>query len=102
MDVVAVAAVIYMVSASVLGEKNPDAGGSESGPAAVQSKEEIVKYLKTAFTYAHRAMASLSEKNLAEMATSPFGEAKSCAFRWLPPRCGRASTTMGKPWSTHE
>jgi uncharacterized damage-inducible protein DinB len=71
-----VAAVIYMVSASVLGEKNPDAGGSESGPAAVQSKEEIVKYLKTAFTYAHRAMASLSEKNLAEMVTSPFGEGK--------------------------
>src|SRR5258708_28752123 len=42
-----VAAVIYMISASVLAEKNPDAGGSESGPAAVQSKDEIVKYLKS-------------------------------------------------------
>src|SRR3954463_196867 len=31
------AAVIYMVSASVLGEANPDKGGSESGPANVKS-----------------------------------------------------------------
>ena len=69
-----VAAVIYMVSASVLGEKNPDAGGSESGPASIQSKDEIVKYLKDSFVYAHKAMGSLTGKNLAEMVTSPFGE----------------------------
>src|SRR6266571_2243640 len=37
-----VAAVIYMVAASVLGEKNPDMGGSENGPAAMKSKDEIV------------------------------------------------------------
>src|SRR5947207_577281 len=50
-----VAAVIYMVSASVLGEKNPDTGGSESGPASLTKKDEIVKYLKDSFTYAHKA-----------------------------------------------
>jgi len=71
-----VAAVIYMVSASVLGEKNPDTGGSESGPASVQSKDEIVNYLKDSFTYAHKAMNSLTAKNLMETVASPFGEGK--------------------------
>ena len=71
-----VAAVIYMVSASVLGEKNPDTGGSESGPASVNTKDAIVKYLKDSFTYAHKAMNSLTSKDLMEMVTSPFGEGK--------------------------
>ena len=68
-----VAAVIYAVSASVLGEKNPsELGTAENGPAAVKSKDEIVKYLKDSFAYAHKAMGSLTEKNLAEMVSSPF------------------------------
>ena len=37
------AAVIYMVAASVQGGKNPDTGGSESGPETVKT------YLKSAF-----------------------------------------------------
>ena len=82
-----VAAVIYMVSASVLGEKNPDAGGSESGPASVKSKDEIVKYLKDSFAYAHKAMGSLTGQNLAEMVTSPFGEGKV-------PRVSMATVTV--------
>src|SRR5438132_492067 len=64
-----VAAVIYLVSASVLGEKNPDTSGGENGPAAMKSKVEIVGYLKNAFAYAHKAMGSLTEKNLTEMVT---------------------------------
>ena len=71
-----VAAVIYMVSASVLGEKNPDTAGSENGPASMKSKDEIVKYLKDSFAYAHRAMASLTDKNLTDMVTSAFGSDK--------------------------
>src|SRR5436309_9130249 len=71
-----VAAVVYMVAASVLGEKNPDTGGSEDGPASLKSKDEIVKYLKDSFTYAHKAMTSLTDQNLAEMVTSAFGSNK--------------------------
>jgi len=71
-----VAAVIYMVAASVLGEKNPDMGGSENGPAAMKSKDEIVKYLKDSFAYAHKAMLSLTAKNLAELVPSAFGSDK--------------------------
>ena len=70
------AAVIYMVSASVLGEKNPDAGGGENGPASMKSKEAIVKYLKDAFAYGHKAMLSLTDKNLTQMVPSAFGKDK--------------------------
>jgi DinB family protein len=71
-----VAAVIYMVSASVLGEKNPDTAGSENGPASMKTKDEIVKYLKDSFVYAHRAMGSLTDNNLTDMVTSAFGSDK--------------------------
>jgi hypothetical protein len=67
------AAVIYMVAASVQGGKNPDTGGSESGPETVKTKDEIVKYLKDSFAYAHKAMGSLTAKNLTEMVPSAFG-----------------------------
>jgi DinB family protein len=67
------AAVIYMVSASVLGEKNPDTGGSEAGPESVKTKEQIVKYLKDSFAYGHKAMNSLTAANLAGMVNSAFG-----------------------------
>jgi hypothetical protein len=86
------AAVIYMVSASVLGEKNPDMGGSESGPESVKSKEEIVKYLKDSFVYAHKAMGSLTAKNLTEMVTSPFEKNKV-------PRVSMATVTV---WHTFD
>lgn len=71
------AAVIYAVSAAVLGEKNPtDMGANENGPAALKTKEEIVKYVKDAFAYGHKAMLSLTDKNLTEMMASPFGSGK--------------------------
>jgi len=69
-----VATVIYAVSATILGEKNPvDMGTNENGPASVKGKEASVKYLKDAFAYAHKAIGSLTEKNLMEMVKSPFG-----------------------------
>lgn len=68
-----VAAVIYLVLASVLAEKNPDTGGSENGPASAKSKDPIVKYLKDSFAYAHKAMRSLTEKNATELVRSAFG-----------------------------
>jgi len=72
-----VAAVIFAVSAGVLGEKNPtDMGKSENGPASIQTKEEIVKYLKDAFAYGHKAMESLTDKNFMDMAPSAFGSNK--------------------------
>ena len=71
-----VAAVIYLVSATVLGEKNPDTTGGENGPASMKNKGEIVGYLKDSFAYAHKAMNSLSAKNLTDMIPSAFGADK--------------------------
>lgn len=69
-----VGAVLYAVSAAILGEKNPtDMGTAENGPPNLKSKDESVKYLKDAFAYAHKAMGSLTEANLGGMVTSAFG-----------------------------
>jgi hypothetical protein len=72
------ATVIYQVSASLLGEKNPvDVGQNENGPASLKTKDEIIKYLKDAFAYGHKAMGSLNASNLTGMVQSPFGNNKA-------------------------
>ncbi len=69
-----VAAVNYAVGASVLGEQNPtDMGQSENGPANLKTKDEVVKYLKDSFAYAHKAMASVTDQNSTAMVKSAFG-----------------------------
>ena len=82
------AAVIYAVCSSVLGEKNPtDMGPKENGPASLQSKEQILDYLKQAVAYGHKAMASITSQNLTEMVQSPFGSGKA-------PRMSMASIAL--------
>ena len=71
------AAVIYMVSAAVLGETNPsEPGSNENGPASLKTRDDIVKYLKDAIAYGHKAMNSLTDRNLTEMVPSAFGSNK--------------------------
>jgi len=68
-----IAFVIDEVSAAMLGEKNPSAGGpDENGPANITSKEDIVKYVKDAFAYGHKAVATLTNANLMGETTDPF------------------------------
>lgn len=63
-----VASVMYSISGTVLGEKPPaDIGTGENGPDSLKGKDAIVKYLKDAFSYSHKAMRSLTEQNFAEM-----------------------------------
>lgn len=72
-----VAYVNYAVASAVLEEKNPsESDKSENGPANLKSKADIVKYVKDSFAYTHKAMAMLSDTNLRDMVTSPFGEGK--------------------------
>ena len=69
-----IATVIYEVAAAMLSEKAPvDLGTNENGAASLQSKDAAVKYLKDAFAYAHKAMATLTDKNMFEQIKSPFG-----------------------------
>lgn len=71
------AAVVYAGAAAALGEKNPtDMGKDENGPASLQSKDAIVKYVKDAFAYGHKAMQALTDKNLTDLMPSPFGSGK--------------------------
>jgi uncharacterized damage-inducible protein DinB len=69
-----VAAVNYELAAAILQEKPPADIGSESGPASITTKADILKYLKNSFEYVHKAMATLNDKNLTETVKSPFGE----------------------------
>jgi hypothetical protein len=72
-----VAAVIYAASAAVAGEENPsEMGPGENGPASLKTKDDIVKYLKDAVAYGHKAMGSLTDKNLTDLVQSPFGKNK--------------------------
>jgi hypothetical protein len=71
-----VAAVNFEVAAAILEEKSPADIGDEAGPASMTSKADIVKYLKDSFAYAHKAIASINEKNQVETVKSPFGEYK--------------------------
>jgi uncharacterized damage-inducible protein DinB len=68
-----VAAVIYMVAAAAQQEKPPVELGSENGPDSVQTQDQVVKFLKDSFAYAHKAMLSLTDKNQLDMVKSPFG-----------------------------
>jgi hypothetical protein len=69
-----VATTMYMAAAIVLGEQSPyGPGPDDNGPGAVQTKENTVDYLKSAFEYARRAMKSLNEKNLFDPVTTSRG-----------------------------
>lgn len=69
-----IAAVNYLISAAILGEKPPVDTGGENGPASMTSKADVVKFLKGSFTYTHSAMMSTSDKNAWDQMKSPFGD----------------------------
>src|SRR5262244_2694548 len=69
-----VAAVNYLVAASILGEKAPVDTGGENGPVSIQNKADIVKFLKDSFAYVHKAVGAVNERNQVEAIKSPFAE----------------------------
>ncbi|MGC4052117.1 MAG: DinB family protein [Paludibaculum sp.] len=72
-----VAAVIYAVAAKMIGEPNPiDMGKNENGPETLKTKADIVKFVKDAFAYGHKGLATLNGDNQLEMISSPFGDGK--------------------------
>lgn len=68
-----VATVNYMVASSLLGEKAPVDTKSENGSDDLKTKDQIVKYVKDSFAYAHKAIATINDKNVIEMVDGPFG-----------------------------
>lgn len=71
-----VAAVNYLVAASILGEKPPVDTNEEKGPDSMKSKADIVKFLKDSYAYAHKAVASINNSNSLEPIATPFSKTK--------------------------
>jgi len=69
-----VAAVNYIFGAGILQEKPPVDIGGESGPDALKTKAEIMKFLNDSFAYLHKALASITDKNELDQVPSPFGD----------------------------
>src|SRR5437762_5951892 len=82
-----VAAVNYLIAGAILGEKPPVDTGGESGPDAIKSKAEIVRFLKDSFAYVHKAVPDISEKGSLEAVKNPFGERPVTRLElaaWIP------------------
>lgn len=70
-----VAATNFHLGAVVMGEKPPaEAGTGDNGPDSIQSKEQILKYLQDSFIYLHKAMGTLTEKNMLDPLKAPWGQ----------------------------
>ena len=69
------ATMIYLTSALVLEERSPHGPGTHNnGPDEIQSKAQIMTFLKDSIAYARRAMASLTEQNHMTPVASAFGQ----------------------------
>ena len=86
-----VAAVNYMIGAALLGEKPPVALKGESAPDNVKTKADTIKFLKDSFTYAHKALAGVNDKNAYEQIPLPWGPQKT-------ERITLALMMAGHPW----
>src|SRR5258708_23933897 len=71
-----VAAVNYIFGAAILQEKPPVDTGEEKGPEAVKTKAQIMQFVKDSFTYLHKALGSITEKNELDQVTF-FGDMKA-------------------------
>lgn len=66
--------IMYQVSAAALNQKPPvDTGSGDNGPDSVRTKEQVLAYLKGAFAFAHKSIATLTAQNELENVKSPFG-----------------------------
>jgi uncharacterized damage-inducible protein DinB len=68
-----VAAVNYIFGATILQEKPPVDTGAEKGPESIKTKAQIMQFLKESFTYLHKALGSITEKNELDQLTF-FGD----------------------------
>ncbi|HEX6466461.1 MAG TPA: DinB family protein [Terriglobales bacterium] len=83
-----VATANYMFGAGISGEKPPvDLAGGE-GAASIQSKADIVKYVKDSFAYVHKAFQQITVDNAVTPIPSPFGKGQVT-------RLGLAVLTVG-------
>jgi hypothetical protein len=66
-----VAAANYGMAAAILHEKPPVKLETQSDLDAIQTKADIMMFLKGSFAYLHKAFGSITEKNQTDMIRSP-------------------------------
>jgi len=69
-----VAASNYLIAAAILREKPPAIIKGEDGPETMNSKTEVLQFLKDSFQYTHKAFAAINEKNATAPIKNPFGQ----------------------------
>jgi uncharacterized damage-inducible protein DinB len=62
-----------MIFSTMLGEAPPPRDNTESGPAALKTKAEILQDLRGSFALGHRAIAAITPQNVVEPVKSPSG-----------------------------
>ena len=70
------AAANYQLGAGALGEEPPAGTQDESAPPSVQTKAEIMEYLKGSFAVLHTAAAAINEKNMNEPIAAKGGRTR--------------------------
>jgi hypothetical protein len=84
----------YILGAGILGEAVPvDVGQGENGPASVQTKPQVLQYLKNSFAYFHKAAAAVDDANrpIATPSISPWPDGTAT-------RMGVAVETLVHSW----
>src|SRR5712692_880778 len=67
-----VAATNLALSSALLQEKPQIDPSLDNGPEDIKTREDVLKLLRDSFASAHRAIATVNEKNVTEMITSPW------------------------------
>jgi DinB superfamily len=70
------AAANYQLGAAALKEQPPAGTQNESAPPSVQTKAEIMEYLKGSFACLHRAAAAINEMNMNEPIAAKGGRTR--------------------------
>lgn len=69
-----VGAVLQLIGANLLGEKESPDAADERGPDAVRTKDEVIKYVKDSYAYLRKAAATIDEQNAFAAIKNPFGK----------------------------
>jgi uncharacterized damage-inducible protein DinB len=67
LEVKHVATANFVIYSAILGQDPPPgvtAAGAGNGPASIQTRDQILQYLKDSFALGHRALATITEQNL--------------------------------------
>jgi len=66
-----IASANYFMAAWILDEKAP--AEAEQGQKSAKTKTEIIQLLKNSYAYAHKAIASINDRNMLVSRTAPYG-----------------------------